>query len=53
MDPVIYSDDFGRVVKLQSERRLTDDEIFYLLKHHFVPDKNYNFPLHKFGDQNR
>ena len=49
MDPVIHSCDFGRVVNLQSERWLTDDNFFNLLKHHFVPDKKYNFPVYKFG----
>ena len=53
MDPAINSGDFGRVVHLQSERGLSNDEKYYLLKHHFDPNKKYNFPVHKFGDHNR
>ena len=53
IDPVVQSGDFGRVIKLKSERRLLDAEKYYLLKHHFVPTKTFNFPVHTFGDHNR
>ena len=51
-DPIIQSGDFGQVIQLISERRLTNDEKYFLLKHHF-PNKGYNFPVHNFGDYNR
>ena len=53
MDSLICSGDFGHVVRLQSQRRLSDNEKYYLLKHHYIPNKEYNFPVHKFGDHNR
>ena len=40
----ISSGDFGQVVQLKSERDLTDNEKLFLLRHHFVPSKNYQFP---------
>ena len=53
MDPDVQSGDFGRVVRLKSRRLLTADEKYYLLKHHYVPDKNYKFPSRTVGDHNR
>ena len=50
-DPIIQSGDFGRVIQLISERRPTNYEKYYLLKHRF-PNKGYNFPVHNFGDHN-
>ncbi len=52
IDADVQSGDFGRIVKLMSSRQLTSDEKYYLLKHHFIPDKTYNFPIH-IGDHNR
>ena len=46
MNPDIQSGDFGRILQLKSERQLTADEKYYLLKHHFVPDKNYSFSIY-------
>ncbi len=53
IDPEVQSGDFGRIVALKTNRQLTPDEKYYLLKHHFVPDKNYNFPVHSTGNHNR
>ncbi len=53
MDPEVQSGDFGRIVALKTNRQQTPDEKYYLLKHHFVPDKNYNFPVHSTGNHNR
>ncbi len=53
IDADVQSGDFGRIVKLMSSRQLTSDEKYYLLKHHFIPDKTYNFPIHSIGDHNR
>lgn len=53
MNPAVESGDFGRVVELKSERQLTNAEKYFLLKHHFIPDKNYKFPVHQLGDHNR
>lgn len=53
LNSMVLSGDFGRVVKLKTQRNLTDDERYYLLKHHFVPNKNYKFPAHPYGDRQR
>ena len=37
LHPAISSGDFGRVVKLKTERNLTDNEKYVLLKKHFIP----------------
>ena len=53
INPVIQSGDFGQIVKLKTQRRLTEDEKYYLMKHHFVTSKRYNFPAHGYGDRQR
>ena len=53
INPEVQSGDFGRIVKLKTSRQLTTDEKYHLLKHHFIPDKNYNFPVHSTGNHNR
>ena len=53
MNPDIQSGDFGCILQLKSERQLTAFEKYYLLKHHFVPDKNYSFPIYSISDHNR
>jgi len=53
IDADVQSGDFGCIVKLMSSRQLTPNEKYYLLKHHFIPDKTYNFPIHSIGDHNR
>ena len=53
MDPAVTSGDFGKVMHLKSQRELTDEEKFYLLKHHFVPGKTFQFPLCTFDKQQR
>ena len=50
INPVIQSGDFGQIVKLKAQRSLTEDEKYYLMKHHFVPSKRYNFAAHSYGD---
>ena len=40
-------------MKLKAQRSLTEDEKYYLMKHHFVPSKRYNFPAHGYGDRQR
>jgi len=50
---IIKSGDFGKVVLLKACRSLTDDEKFFLLKHHFVPAQNYNFPSRYFSGNSR
>ena len=51
INPVIQSGNFGQIVKLKAQRSLTEDEKYYLMKHHFVPSKRYNFPAHGYGDR--
>ena len=51
--PAISSGDFGRVVKLKSERNLTDNEKYVLLKNHFIPAASYKFPCHNIYGQKR
>ena len=53
MHPVVSSGDFGRVVKLQKERELTDQETFHLLTDHFYPNTSYKFPTVLYGKRNR
>ena len=47
------SGDFKRVLHLMEERKLTDNEKFYLLGNHFVPAGTYQFPLVDHGKQKR
>ena len=47
------SGDFKRVLNLKEQRRLTDDEKYYLLCKHFTPTDTYHFPLVQHGKQNR
>ena len=49
----VASGDFGKVLKLMSQKALTDREMFFILKHHFVPHKDYNFPSRMFGKEKR
>ena len=43
MHPDICSGDFGLVLKIKSQRNLTDNEKFFLLKNHFIPAKGFQF----------
>ena len=43
LHPAILSGDFGMVVKLKSERNLTDNEKYVMLKRHFIPAASYKF----------
>jgi len=45
--------DFGKVVKLKSERSLTDHEKYTLLKNHFIPTSNFKFPPRIFNGYTR
>ena len=53
INPVIQSGKFGKIVKLKAQRNLTEDEKYYLMKHHFVPSKRCSFPAHGYGDRQR
>ena len=53
VDPVILTGDFGKVVKLKSERSLTDNEMYVLLKKHFIPAATYKFPCRSINGQTR
>ncbi len=53
INPVIQSGYFGQIVKLKTQRSLTEDEKYYLMNNHFVPSKRYNFPACGFGDHQR
>ncbi len=53
VDPDIHTGDLGQVVQIQSQRKLSDHEKFFLLNNHFVPAKGYKFPSCTFGAQNR
>ena len=52
LDP-IRSGDLGVAACLKSMRRLTDNEKFYLLKHHYASSKGYQFPARAFGAKQR
>ena len=53
INPDIRTGDLGRVVKIKSQRKLSDHEKFFLLKNYFVPAKGFKFPSRNFGAQNR
>ena len=53
MHPDICSGDLGLMLKIKSQRNLTDNEKFFLLKNHFIPAKGFQFPSRIFGSQNR
>ena len=53
LHPAISSGDIGRVVKLKSERNLTDNEKYVLLKKLFIPAASYKFPCHSINGQKR
>ena len=53
LHPAISSGDFGRVIKLKSERNLTDNEKYVLLIKHFIPAASYKFPCHSINGQKR
>ena len=53
MHPAISSGDFGRVVQLKAERKLTDHERLSLLDRHFIPPRNYSFPTRYVGGRSR
>ena len=53
INPVIQTGDFGKIVKLKAQRSLSEDEKYYLMKHHFVPSKRYNLPAHGYGNRRR
>lgn len=44
LDPAISLGDFGKVVLLKANRKLTDHEKLFLLNNHFVPPHSYKFP---------
>ena len=41
------------MVNLKACRNLTDEEKYYLLKHHFIPAQNYKFPPRHFSGRPR
>lgn len=49
----LSSGDFGQVVQVKTERKLTDDEKYYLLTSHFNPPSTYKFPSVIHGSQKR
>lgn len=49
----ISSGDFGKVVGLKLNRKLTDHEKYLFLTNHFVPPRNYQFPPRLVGGLNR
>ena len=53
MHPAVISGDIGRVVKLQQERQLRDDEKYHMLTKHSVPGPSYVFPSVACGKQQR
>ena len=42
----VSSGDFGKTAQLKSWLNLTDQQKYFLLKKHYVPSSNYNFPTH-------
>ena len=52
IDPVIEFGDLWRAERLKTKRMLTSSEKYYLLKHPFVLNKMFKFPVQKFGDHN-
>ena len=53
MHPAMMSGDMGKVVKLQQERKLMDDEKHHALTKHFVPGQSYVFPSVACGKEHR
>ena len=53
VNPVLSSGDFSQVVQEKTERKLTDDEKYYLLTSHFCPTSTYQFPSVLHGSQKR
>ena len=53
VEDIICSRDLGEVIKLKSERQLTDQEKYMLLKIPFVPASNYRFPPRIFNGYTR
>ena len=53
MHPAVNSGDFGQVVQLRAQRGLTDNEKFFLLKHHSVPSQGFQFPTRVFQERQR
>ena len=53
LHPDVSSGDLGRLVRLKAQRDLTDNEKYFLLKHHFVPCKNYHFPTRVINQRQR
>ena len=51
--PDVHSGDLGRVIHLKAHRDLTTNEKYFLLKHHFVPNKDYHFPTRVINDRQR
>ena len=53
IDPVIESGDLWHAERLKTKRMLTSSGKYYLLKHPFVLNKMFKFPVQKFGDHNQ
>ena len=45
LHPAISSGDFGKVLPLKANRKLTEHEKFILLTKHFIPPRSYKFPV--------
>lgn len=53
LHPDVSSGDLGKVVHLKAQRDLTDNEKYFLLKHHFVSSKDYHFSTRVINLQQR
>ena len=53
LHPAVSSGDFGKVVQLKADRKLTDHEKLILLTKHFIPPRNYKFPARFISGRNR
>ena len=53
LHPVVSLGDFGKVIQLKVERKLTDHEKLILLAKHFIPPCNYKFPARWVGGRNQ
>ena len=53
LHPSVSSGDFGKVVELKAERKLTNHEKQILLANHFVPPRKYKFPARFVGGRIR
>ena len=53
VNPVLSSGDFGQVVKVITERKLTNEDKYSLLTSRFHPSSTYQFPTVVHGSQKR